>query len=380
MYVLHIPSWFPDDRSPYAGNFIEKHIAAIAMFYPSVSVKVVFTDHFQQRKSIDRYGNETRITYYIKRRRWLPARLFSKIYRNYLYRKGIGEIYKEYGKPDLVHLHVALPMGFLARKISKKYHIPLVLTEHWTIYQPQNADKFTDSLNGKLKKIYDSVSGYTTVSENLRLIINGKYPGIDSTVIPNVVDTKLFLPDHQNNDKINIIHISTLKDEAKNFIGILHVIEKLAAIRKDFVLKVIHENPNEKAEKFVRDHDLSSHVVFLGNRNEEEVARELGKSDFLLLFSNYENLPCVIIESFSCGKPVLVTDVGGIREIVDQSRGIMVEAKNENLLLEKLNWMLDHYREYDKDAIRDYAADHFSKEIIGKQFADFYHHVLFKQK
>lgn len=380
MYVLHIPSWFPDDKSPYAGNFIEKHIAAIAMFYPSVSVKVVFTDHFQQRRSIEKSGAETRITYYIKRRQWLPARLFSKIYRNYLYRKGIREIYKEYGKPDLVHLHVALPMGFLARKISEKYHIPLVLTEHWTIYQPQNADKFTDSLNGKLKKIYDSVSGYTTVSENLRLIIDGKYPGIESTVIPNVVDTKLFLPDYRNNDKINIIHISTLKDEAKNFIGILRVIEKLAAIRKDFVLKVIHENSNEKAEKFVRDHDLSSHVVFLGNRNEKEVARELGKSDFLLLFSNYENLPCVIIESFSCGKPVLVTDVGGIREIVDQSRGIMVEAKNENLLLEKLNWMLDHYREYDKDAIRDYAADHFSKEITGKQFADFYHHVLFKQK
>jgi hypothetical protein len=41
MYILHSPSWFPDEHNPYSGNFIEKHVSAIALRYRCITLRVV---------------------------------------------------------------------------------------------------------------------------------------------------------------------------------------------------------------------------------------------------------------------------------------------------------------------------------------------------
>lgn len=379
MYILHIPSWFPDEQNPYTGNFIEKHIEAISKYSPSVTLKVVRKQQFDSSRLIEKKEDNTLFARFYKPKKTLFGRFFSKIYRHYLYRKSAKEILREYGKPSLIHLHVAFPMGGFARKLSRKWNVPLLLTEHWSIYQPQNQDKRTPQLMKDLAKLFDSVSAFTAVSENLKEQIALLFPGLKSTVIPNVVDTELFFPRHSIHEKKTIIHISTLQDEVKNISGILNAIAVLYQSRQDFVLKIIHENRSERAEEFVKANGLEELVLFMGSKTEKEVADELQKSDFLLLFSNYENLPCVIIEAFACGKPVLATAVGGIAEIVNEERGILIQPKDEKALVEQLNKMLDHVEEYDSEKIRKYAEAHFTPEIVGKQFADFYEDIVLSQ-
>ena len=376
MYILHIPSWFPDDKNPYSGNFIEKHISAIARFCTSVTLKVVFNDECKRDKTIEKRENETIITYFIQRRKSFAGKVFAKLYRDYLYEKAIKEIQQEFGIPKLIHLHVAYPRGNFAKRLSQRWKIPMILTEHWTIYQPQNRDKLTRKLHKKIATVYSSVSAYTAVSKNLQLCIANLFSGITSTVIPNVVDTEKFYPVQTTNQKKVIVHISTLDKDAKNFPGILHAVNELSKKRDDFTLKVIHENRSEEAEQYVQENNLSKFVSFLGSKTEDEVAKELQQSDFLLLFSNYENLPCVIVESFASGKPVVVTPVGGIAEIVDETRGIFVTPSNELELVQKLNYMLDNYQEYDSQLLRQFAEDNFATDRVGKQFFDFYKAVL----
>jgi glycosyltransferase involved in cell wall biosynthesis len=186
-------------------------------------------------------------------------------------------------------------------------------------------------------------------------------------VIYNLVNTdtfKLGTPHHDG--KKQILHISTLRDEAKNFSGILRVVEKLWQQRQDFELHVIHDYKAPEFKAFVKDHNLSDCVIFHGKKTSEEVAKAYQEADFFVLFSNFENLPCVIVEAFASGVPVLSSAVGGIAEILSPERGILIPSGDEEALLQGMNTMLDHSQDYDRQAIRDYAIKTFSAEKIGE--------------
>lgn len=173
-----------------------------------------------------------------------------------------------------------------------------------------------------------------------------------------------------------MLHISTLRDEAKNFSGILRVVEKLRKQREDFELHVIHDYEAPEFKAFVKEHGLNDCVIFHGKKNSTEVAEAFSKTDFFVLFSNFENLPCVIVEAFASGVPVLSTNVGGIAEIVNSDRGILVNSGDEDALLQGMNQMLDTYGKYNREAIRQYAQQTFANEIIGKQIYEQYQKVL----
>jgi glycosyltransferase involved in cell wall biosynthesis len=94
------------------------------------------------------------------------------------------------------------------------------------------------------------------------------------------------------------------------------------------------------------------------------------------LFSNYENLPCVIAEAFAAGIPVLSTNVGGISEFFNEKLGILIEVKNETELLSSLNKMLDKQGEFDNSYIHKYAKENFSYDVIGKELLQIYQETL----
>ncbi|MCL2291104.1 MAG: glycosyltransferase [Bacteroidetes bacterium] len=385
MYILHLPSWFSNEKMPFCGNFIEKHIAAISMSQKCVTLKVVRGAKAQKRESTNAETQYTEyhisennilVEYFINDETSFLGKVRMKIREWYYYRKGMKFIEKQYGKPKLIHLHVALPMGKLAVKWSKKWNIPLVLTEHWSIYNPLNRTLITPAQKRKFENIYAALSGITTVSNNLLNNIQELFSIKKSAIIYNVVDTGLFVPQKNDNSPKKILHISTLDESAKNFMGILESIKLLSEKRQDFVLEVIHEFRNLEAEAYVKEHHLEKFVHFLGSMSEKQVAAKMGASDFFLLFSNYENLPCVLLEAMSCGKPVITTPVGGISEIVNAERGIFVEPKNVNQLVEKLDFMLQHFETFNGEFARNYAVTHFSKDVICRQFKEFYEVIL----
>ena len=95
-------------------------------------------------------------------------------------------------------------------------------------------------------------------------------------------------------------------------------------------------------------------------------------ADLMIMFSNYENLPVVILESYACGVPVISTDVGGIREHLNENLGRLVNPGDEVAFFKAIDHALDNLDEYDKSKLRDYAEKHFSNEVIGVQLYEVY--------
>ena len=100
------------------------------------------------------------------------------------------------------------------------------------------------------------------------------------------------------------------------------------------------------------------------------------QSNLTVLFSNYENIPVVISESLVCGIPVVTTNVGGIAEHIDQSNGLLLEAKDEKALFTALNYMLDHYKEYNSVEIKQKAEQKYSYHSVGMKLFSIYSTIL----
>ena len=74
----------------------------------------------------------------------------------------------------------------------------------------------------------------------------------------------------------------------------------------------------EIIEQSAHDLVLKNIVQFTGLLEGEQLVDAYNKSMFTVLFSNFENMPVVISESFACGKPVIATRTGGISEFVNE--------------------------------------------------------------
>ena len=389
MNILHLLSWFPTPDDPTLGNFCVRMIDALPEDCHSVILSVC--DGKNMTKSYEvkeiKGQNHTHVQIYIR-----PPKVnaIRKLKMLRMYQYGLKYIKKRFFKPDLIHLHVAYPLGQVALLWKKLYGYKYVLTEHWTIYQPQNKDVLVGELKKMLVQIANNASLIMPVSLDLQRCMEGHGIHNRFKVIYNLVNTDMFKlrpcidsslrTNLRGNDmhgrKKQMLHISTLRDEAKNFSGILRTIEKLRQQRDDFELHVIHDYDAPEFKTFVKEHNLEDCVIFHGKKTSAEVAQAYQDAVFFVLFSNFENLPCVIVEAFACGVPVLSTAVGGIAEILSPERGILIPSDDEDALLNGMNTMLDHCQEYDREAIRDYAIKTFAAQNIGLQIFEAYKDVV----
>jgi len=376
MNILHLLSWFPRPDDPTLGNFCVRMIDALPEDCHSVILSVCDGKDMTQSFEVKELegAHHTHVQIYIR-----PPKInaIRKLKMLRMYQYGLKYIKRRFFNPDLIHLHVAYPLGQVAFLWKKLHGYKYVLTEHWTIYQPQNKDVLVGKLKKKIVKIANNAALIMPVSLDLQRCMEGHGVHNQFKVIYNLVNTDIFrLGSAQTENKKRILHISTLRDEAKNFSGILRTIEKLRQQRDDFELHVIHDYEAPEFKAFVKEHDLEDCVIFHGKKTSAEVAEAYQQANFFVLFSNFENLPCVIVEAFASGVPVLSTAVGGIAEIVSPERGILIPQGDEDALLQGMNQMLDHGSEYDRQAIRDYAIKTFAAQNIGQQIFEAYKEVV----
>jgi glycosyltransferase involved in cell wall biosynthesis len=123
--------------------------------------------------------------------------------------------------------------------------------------------------------------------------------------------------------------------------------------------------------------NLLEKITLHGRISAESLNDLLAKSYASILFSNYENLPCVIVEAFAAGVPFISTKVGGIEEIISKERGILIPPQNEKELVKAMNQVL--IKRWDKKAIRDYAINSFSYPKIGQELNSIYEEIIDKK-
>lgn len=105
--------------------------------------------------------------------------------------------------------------------------------------------------------------------------------------------------------------------------------------------------------------ELPSNCHFLGNI--PNAGAFCSKIDLLMLPSNYEGLPMVILEAMSFGKPVVASDVGGISEIVRNNINGYALENNTQLFAEKIQHILEDEVLYSK--FSQNSLDIFQEEL-----------------
>ena len=362
------------------GNFVQKHAEAVALFAKVTLIHVCFTDKISAKEEtvIEQIDQLTSCIIYIKKtQNNIPVirdvvRL-CKIIR--AYRFGYKQMFRNEA-PDIIHANILIPIGLIAYLFSKIKKIPYIITEHWTGYLPGDPNK---PGHGMLFYRYfaKKAACIAPVTQNLAKAMQSFGIRNQYSVIPNVVDTAVFTMKEPSTDsRKHLLHVSSLLDEHKNFSGMLLAVKHVKESGHDCVLEVISDGDFEQYHKKIEDLGLSGNIIFHGKKTTAEVAGIMKHCDVLLLFSNYENFPCVIPEAWACGLPVLSSNVGGISEFVNKTNGAMTEAKNIRSFSRKLDDMLHKLDKFDKRKIRDYAMDNFSYQVIGSQYIDLYKKVL----
>ncbi|MFZ4398623.1 MAG: glycosyltransferase family 4 protein [Bacteroidales bacterium] len=381
--ILFISSWFPNKENPTLGNFVEKHAEAVSIFAKVTVLNVCFHSSHSSKMEyiVEKQNNLDVHQIYLKRNKnKIPVvSSFIKLCRIVkAYQFGFQQIYKN-SKPDIVHANILIPIGVIAYYFNLTKKIPYIITEHWTGYLPQDANKPGYSILF-YRFFAKKAEALIPVTRNLALAMQNLKITTKFFIIPNVVETKLFKLKQKSTSTLKrIIHISSLVDEQKNISGILFAIKELIEQRDDFQLEIISDGDFEQYRNKIAKLGIADKIIFYGKKNTDEVAGIIQQCDFLLLFSNYENFPCVIAEAMSCGIPVLSTDVGGISEHINNNNGLLIESHNTEMLVKMLDRMLNTCRVYNSAEIRDYAETHFSYHVIGKQYFEVYKSILNKK-
>ncbi len=384
MKVLWLPSWFPNRTAPYNGDFIERHAAAVAPFIDQLIILAVVKDDAMPKGSTEiirrQHGNICIFTAcYGGSRLGIAEKLFS--FRTYfsLQKKLYRQVLAEFGEPALVHVHVPMKAGLFALYLQKKYSIPYIVTEHWAGYSrlaKPGIRQYGTIFNWFNNRVLKAARIVLTVSDDLGNTIAADFVNIPYTVVPNVVDTSLFFPVHQQaNSTLQLIHASTMGYQ-KNMPAMMAA---LALWKKNgAVFRLDCYGPADDSVRIlVQQSGLEREVHFRGEVPQPALAKAMQSSDALILYSRYETFGCVIIEANACGIPVIVSDLAVFHELVeDEVNGVFARPDDPAALAAALQHFSASRSRFDKKRIAAAAFEKYNYNVVGQQLLAVYRQVL----
>jgi glycosyltransferase involved in cell wall biosynthesis len=373
--ILFICTWFPNRIDPKNGNFIARH-ARIASKIAKIFIINIQEDYslnfWQIEKSkISTPHYEGIHIYYGASKRWLKI-LIKPIQIIRAYYTAIQYAYNSFDKFHLIHAHVGYHAAFPARVLSKLKKIKYIVSEHSSVYTPSKSTQRSVLFWKALRWANAEASVILPVSKSLARHMRQKNIHQPYEIVPNSVDTKLFkLASHieSTNEMFTFLHVSNFHPRAKNVSGIIKAASILKSRGEKFHLIIAGDGDFSSIQKELSHRDLrNNYVTLIGPLSEPEVASLMAQSDCFLLFSNYENLPCVLIEAQACGLPIIATDVGGVKEIVeDESYGILIPPNDISNLVSAMRRLIQNHGNYDPQHIRSHALKKFSVDRIEEQ-------------
>lgn len=368
--ILFTSGWYPSKAHRTLGNFVQRHAEAVATRCDVWVLYVASMPQWQGPPRLEEHceKNVNTVIVYCRTGFFAKRKAFIKGAYHLMRSKKI--------RFDAVHHNVLWPHGWQPRWLHSKFKLPYIVTEHWTGYDPVNVGKRSPLLAWMSKFGARKASFLCPVTLDLqqKMIdfgIHGNY-----RVVPNVVDTRLFSLAQPESDRVRFLHVSSLVDGHKNISGILRVWKKISDRLTAVHLTIGGDGPIEHWKQQAINLGIRPDSIdYFGETTWEGVAQKMESSHALLLFSNYENLPCVIVEALACGLPVISTRVGGISEHILAERGILVERGDENGLEHAIETMANNIHTYDKSALRNYALERFSNEAVAEAFEEVYRSV-----
>ena len=259
---------------------------------------------------------------------------------------------------DIIHLHEYYTFqNTVIHRYAKKYNVPYILQAHGSISRVGALRMF--------KWLYDVLFGYRLLRDASKVIGLSRFeadqyrrmgvPEEKIAIIPNGIDLSEYAdlpPKGAFKRKFGI-------PEEKKIILYLGRIHKIKGI--DFLIKaythlindmhykdalLVIAGPDDghlkEAKSLTSALDISKHVLFTGPLYGQDKLEAYVDSDVVVLPSRYETFPIVVLEACACGKPVIASEVGGLKDlIINGETGLLFEPENVKQLTRSIFSLLN---------------------------------------
>ncbi len=217
--------------------------------------------------------------------------------------------------------------------------------------------------------------------DDQNLFINKKIVKIEQTriIAGSGVNIKFFKPAPEVKKKFDLImHSRMLVDK-----GVFDLIDSLKILRtKNLKLKVLLlGNPDKKNRASIHEDELKvwdKENIIKWIPFTENVLPYIQQSKIGILPSFREGFPKSLLESASCGLPLITTNVTGCREIcIDKFNGFLVKLNDPIQIADRIEKLLSN-KELQKNMginSRKLVVNNFSDEIISKHFLKIYQSI-----
>ncbi len=288
---------------------------------------------------------------------------------------------------DLMHVHYAIPhatSAVMARQTlaSEGHSLPVVTTLHGTDItligqDPSFAPVVTWSINES--------DGVTAVSDYLRQETFDHFEvhnGIE--VIPNFIDTDRFYRQDKehfkqalcpNGEKV-IVHVSNFR-EVKNTEQVVEIFHRVQDSQSNVKLLLVGDGPQRvPTERKARDLGVYDDIRFLGKQ--DPIEEILSIADVFLMPSGSETFGLAALEAMACQVPTVVSDVGGLPELVnDGETGFLCPLNDVDAFTNRTRALLQDQDLHTRmsEAARQRAIDTFDIDRVVPMYERYYEDV-----
>lgn len=379
MKVLVIPTWYPTGKDKLMGNYHKEFTEALnaygikadMLFIERERLSKPFKYLFSKKKSIDKENN-----YEVYKYKMLNLGPLSFNLQQHFYVRKLEKAYKEYmkshGVPDIIHAQVTVPAGYAACKIGKKYHVPVIVTEHCA-----RLERFFDESPFKEygNFVLDNAI-FSVVSNYMKKYVLTKNK--ECYVIPNLVDTETFANNKKRvvNKNFNLVSVCALREgkRIENIFGAMNILinQGIKNIHLDVIGDgFLEEYYKEECNKL----NLNKYVNFLGRKTKQEISKILEHENALVISSDIESFAIPGIEALASGIPVISTKCLGPEEYIDEKCGVLCKVNDIEDLAKAIKKVIENYDTYDPLYLNS-VADKFSGKQVIKNTEKIYKKVI----
>jgi glycosyltransferase involved in cell wall biosynthesis len=303
---------------------------------------------------------------------WLPRRFFWKYETqllNIFSGRKIKKIVQTF-QPDIIITSWFHPFGSYSRFLEKYFS--------GKIYSiSEGSDLLIIPFNNKgwksIEDTFNSTSSHLIfVSKNQKHIVEKKLNLKKGFVIENGFNTDNFYYQLKLTKKINesveIISVGNLYP-VKGFDLLL---KAMLILNKNFKLTIMGDGfKKDEYIKYIEVNNLKNRVKFVGRVNNTEIIKYLSNSDIYCQPSRSEGFPAGPLEAMACGLPVVLSDVGGMPDmIIDNFNGVLFENENIDDLVKKLIEVSE--KRWEKEKIASWAKKNYSWDKWAQNFIKFH--------
>jgi L-malate glycosyltransferase len=263
--------------------------------------------------------------------------------------------------PDILHSHYASSYGLFGRMCN--FHPFIISVWGSDIYQFPKSNKVNFFL---MEYILAGADKICSTSEDMAKETRKYCTEKDISITPFGVDTEIFYSQTPilNNKTITIGIVKSLEE----IYGINFLIDAFARLinEKSFDIRLLivgDGTQNENLRQQCSNLGISSKVEFTGKVENTKVPYYINQMDIACLPSLSESFGVFAVEASACGRPIVATEVGGLKEVViDNFNGVLVKPSNVEDLVEKIKFLIQH-----QDKMKEYSLN--GKALVDRQYS-----------